>query len=793
MNDVVAMALVGAVLVAGALITIGWRRRHLAGGRAFALMAVGGALWSGANAAQVVSDNHVIKHITVVVAYLGICLVSFFVWRCMTQVAGPSRLTSPVVIRLLAIPAFITVLLVITSDLQRLMFAELKIPDGPGPVTSEIGPWFIVHLVWAYGLIMGGVVAFARAVLRAPPHYRRLAILMIAAVALPLAANAFALGGIVDLQGHDPTPLALMLTAAAMGWGILRMRLIDAHLGLLPVARSVVVESMHDGVVVIDSTDRVLDMNPAAADLLGTKIDGAIGEPIAALMSGWRLDDDAPTLTWEFPAGTPHVPLIIEATLGALDGGHEPGRLLMLRDVTVRRAAERTLAESAERHLHQSRHDPLTGLPNRVLLFDELRAALRALPPPRGSVALLILDLDGFKDLNDTFGHRAGDDVLRGVAPRLGQAAGSRATVARLAGDEFAILVADSDPDDAMAVAERIVAIFRVPFVVDETEVTLGGSVGIALAPQHGTDADGLVHAADVAMYHAKRTVGRAVVYTSDADVRRPDRLILRQELRRALIGREIGLHYQPQATPDGVVVGVEALARWHHPTRGLLQPSEFLSISEEGELMCELTDVVLDLALAHAARGNAADAGIRMAVNLSAQDLRDPRLASRITEALERNHQPATVLTLEVTENALVLARDAGRQLERIRTSGARISLDDFGTGFGPLASLRELAVDEIKIDRSFVGSIDCDDRAQALVGGLIRLGHDLGAMIVAEGVETQECADRLHEMGCDVLQGFLIGRPRPDVARGPALERPARVEDPLLPRATGLFSTST
>jgi diguanylate cyclase len=288
----------------------------------------------------------------------------------------------------------------------------------------------------------------------------------------------------------------------------------------------------------------------------------------------------------------------------------------------------------------------------------------------------------------------------------------------------------------------------------------------VALAPRHSEDADGLVHAADVAMYHAKRTASRATIYASDSDERRPDRLILRQELRRALVNGEIGVHYQPQVTPAGQMVGVEALVRWHHPARGLLEPADFLSISEEGDLMCELTDIVFELALAHAARWNAHESGVRVAVNLSAQDLRDPRLAQRVEVALELSGQPPEILTLEVTENALVLARDGARQLERIRAQGVRISLDDFGTGFGPLASLRQITVDELKIDRSFVSSIGDDPRAEALVGGLIRLGHDLGATIVAEGVETKACADRLGEMGCDYLQGYFIGRPRPDMA---------------------------
>jgi diguanylate cyclase (GGDEF)-like protein len=452
---------------------------------------------------------------------------------------------------------------------------------------------------------------------------------------------------------------------------------------------------------------------------------------------------------------------VLEATVNPI-GGRDPHSacVVMLRDVTERRQAARALEESDLQHRHQSRHDPLTGLANRTLLFERLRDALGG---NAGGSALLILDLDGFKDLNDTFGHRAGDEVLKELGARLARAAGADAMVARLAGDEFAVLLAGGDHEEAVTVAFRLRDALRVPFPVEGTEVGLGGSIGVAHSPAHGIEADDLVHAADVAMYHAKRNATGVAVYASSIDVRRPDRLILRQELRHAIGAGELEVHYQPQCARDGRLVGAEALVRWRHPARGLLMPHDFLQLAEESDLICEITDAVLAIALRDAARWDAPGAGLRVAVNISARDLRDPRLPGRVSRALAASGVAAGGLTLEVTENGLATALDASEHLVALRADGVRVSLDDFGTGFAPLATLREMPVDELKIDRSFVRGIDEAGRDAALVGGLIRLGHDLGLTVVAEGVETRQGADHLEALDCDVLQGYLVGRPRP------------------------------
>ncbi len=747
-SAIVAVGL-GAVLV---------RHRHEPGGTALVAMCGFVAMWACANALQINTTDYDLKRGTVSVAFACICGTVYCFWRAiMARVTWPWRVSQPVS-SLLAAPALVTVVLVSATQAPGPFFRTLDVPDGTGPVVGEPGPWFVMHMLWAYGLTIWALAGFAWLALQAPGRHRRLSLLMIVAVAAPLLANAVLATGAAPLDGHDPTPVAAILATLGLAWGVRRLRLLDVEGGLLPIARDMVVESMSEGVVVVDRTGRIVDINPAAEDLLGVAARTVVADPVARIVPSWPEDPDAEP-TWEFSSPGGSATRTVEARAGALEGrGRRGGTLVLLRDVTQQATARAELELSVAEHLHASQHDPLTGLPNRAMLFARVRDALDG----GGECTLLILDLDGFKGLNDTFGHRAGDGVLRELAVRLEHAADD-ALVARLAGDEFALVLPGPDRAAAEAAAGRLLSALRVPFTVGETAVALGASIGMAFGPAHGSDADDLVHAADVAMYHAKRTAGRWAVYHADLDARRPERLILRHELRRALDEHELTLHYQPQAGVDGQVLAVEALVRWKHPERGLLMPDAFLPVTEDTELICRLTDEVLDLALGDLARWRRVIPALRLAVNVSSLDLRDPALHDRVTEALARHEAPAGALTLEITENALMVARDGVTQLERLRTGGVRVSLDDFGTGVGPLTTLRELPVDELKIDRSFVAGMDHRAGDAALVGGLIRMGHELGLSVVAEGVETLAGVTALRGLGCDLLQGFLVGRPGP------------------------------
>ncbi len=746
-------------LVATGLGAVLMRRRREPGGLALAVMCGCVAVWAWANAVQINTADRDLKRLTVIVAFTCICGTVYSFWRAIIERAPWPWRVPAWASSLLAAPAVVTIALVSASEVPGPFFRELDIPAGTGPVVGEPGPWFLMHMFWAYGLGIWALAGFGWLAFQAPQTHRRQSVLMLAAVATPLVANAALATGAVPLQGHDPTPIAAVFATLGLAWGIHRLRVLDVEAGLLPIARDMVVESMTEGVVVVDRAGRVVDINPAAQALLGTAGRAAVAAPVRRLIPGWRGDPE-PDARWEFSSPEGPVDRTVEARAGALQGhGRRGGTLVLLRDVTDQIAARAALESSAAEHLHASRHDPLTGLPNRAMLFGRLREALAG----EAGCALLILDLDGFKGLNDTFGHRAGDRVLRELAVRLEHSVDPEALVARLAGDEFAVLMPGPDRDAATAAAGRLLSAFRVPFSVGGTEVALGASIGVAFGPDHGSDADDLVHAADVAMYHAKRTAGRWAVYHADLDARRPERLILRHELRRALEEHELTLHYQPQVSADGRVRAVEALVRWRHPGRGLLMPDAFLPVTEDTELICRLTDEVLDLALGDLARWRTLDPGLRLSVNVSSLDMRDPALHERVTTALARHAAPAGSLTLEITENALMIARDGASQLERLRAGGVRVSLDDFGTGLGPLTTLRELPVDELKIDRSFVAGMDDRARDAALVGGLIRMGHDLGLSVVAEGVETHAGVSALRGLGCDLLQGYLVGRPGP------------------------------
>ncbi len=759
-HEFAAALLAGAALAATGLVVLGVRRRALPGGAGLAAASGSLAVWAASVAVQTLSSSDPVKRATVVVTFAAICGLTLAFWWTASEAAGRER-TGRREWLVMASPVPVT-LLVTATGWGGLMFHELLIPDGQGPVDNVPGPWYVVHAIWAYAIILAALVVFTRAALRAPRRYRAQGVLMLTVVLLPLAANAASITRVVTFGGYDATPFALLVTVAGFAWGIRYLDLIDAQIGLLPVARDLVVEAMRDGVVVVDGRGRVLDLNPAAGAVLGAQPDRSVGRDAAELISGWSTGAVARG-RWEFGAVLDGAPSTVEVSVTPMDRADpRTPSVVMLRDVTERRVAETALAESARLHHHQSRHDPLTGLANRTLLFERLREAISRAAAGRGP-ALLILDLDGFKDLNDTFGHRAGDEALRELGGRLSQAAGDEAVVSRLAGDEFAVLLPDAPGESALTTAFRLLDAVQVAVPIEGTEIALSGSIGVASFPDHGADADDLVHAADVAMYHAKRNATGVAVYASSSDVRRPDRLLLRQDLRRAISAGELEVHYQPQCGVDGRLVGAEALVRWRHPVRGLLMPRDFLALAEESDLICELTDAVLAVALRDAARWDAAGTGLRVSVNISSRDLRDPNLPERVHRALAAWGVSATALTLEVTENGLATARDAVPHLDALRGDGVRVSLDDFGTGFAPLATLREMPVDELKIDRSFVRGIADGERDAALVGGLIRLGHDLGLTVVAEGVETQDGADRLSALSCDVLQGYLVGRPRP------------------------------
>jgi diguanylate cyclase (GGDEF)-like protein len=442
------------------------------------------------------------------------------------------------------------------------------------------------------------------------------------------------------------------------------------------------------------------------------------------------------------------------------------GLLLVGLFVSVLSHVRRDLDQQRRRAMHDSLHDALTGLPNRMLLSQGLEAALLAGRASGSATGLLLIDVDRFREVNDTLGHHNGDQLLVQIGARLSAVLREVDTVGRLGGDEFAVLLPTVEGvDTALAVAERLRSALDQPFQVEGIDLDVEASIGVVVSGEHGDDPNTLLQRADVAMYMAKEQHSGVCAYDPGLDGNSPQRLALLGQLRRGLDRYELVLHYQPKVSlTTGEVCGAEALVRWQHPERGLVPPDEFIPLAEHTGLIFALTRYVLDAALGQARAW--ADAGHRMpvAVNLSARNLLDERLTEEVIGLLDRHGLPAEMLELEVTESAIVTDPvRATRLLTRLHELGIRIAIDDFGAGYTSLAQLKALPVTDLKVDRSFVATMDGDRSNAMIVQSVVDLGHNLGLTAVAEGVETEESLAMLAGCGCDVAQGYYFSRPLP------------------------------
>ena len=409
---------------------------------------------------------------------------------------------------------------------------------------------------------------------------------------------------------------------------------------------------------------------------------------------------------------------------------------------------------------HQALHDSLTNLPNRLMLHERAKQVLA----DGNSVALLLLDIDNFKEINDTFGHRIGDALLGQVGPRLRNNLQADDLIARLGGDEFAILLPNADAGRAMKVADTLLRVER-PFVIDGHPFEMTASIGIAVFPQHGSTAETLLRRADVAMYVAKRSGNSYALYRPEDDPYDASRLVLQADLRRAIAQREIILYYQPQVSiATGAVTGLEALARWRHAERGWIPPGEFIPVAERMGLIKPLTACLVELAARQLVDWQECGIAIPIAVNVSMRNLLDPRFPTTLKDIVAISGVEARSIKLEITESALMT--EPGRVVEsmsELRALGFGFSIDDFGTGYSSLAYLQRLPVEEIKIDRSFVGELSTNSGSEAIVRATIELAAGLGLDVVAEGVEDETTWQSLRRLGCSTAQGYFLSRPMP------------------------------
>jgi diguanylate cyclase (GGDEF)-like protein/PAS domain S-box-containing protein len=529
------------------------------------------------------------------------------------------------------------------------------------------------------------------------------------------------------------------------------------------------------GILYLDADGIIKEVNPALEQLLGVGVRTLEGRSFAEHL----LADDAQRLQAALAAlGSDALDLEVRCLsqngllrwchLRAVpDRDREAGLrgvVAMIEDITAQKHAEEELVRQAELNQHMALHDPLTGLPNRVLFSERIEQAIRHARRNGDQLAVLLMDLDRFKEVNDSLGHPAGDELLIAVAERVRGAIRDSDTLARLGGDEFGLLLPElHSPADIEPVLARIRSALEQPITVHTLPLAVEASIGVAVWPAHGENAQVLIQHADVAMYEAKRESSGARFYDPDSHEYDIGRLTLVGELRRAMERSELVLHYQPKAVLANCEVrSVEALVRWQHPERGLIYPDAFIPIAQETSLIGPLTLHVLNLALRQARSWQEIGLELAVAVNLSVRNLLDRDFPRRLEAILERCEVESRLLELEVTESAMLAnPKRAKLVLGELSALGVRLSIDDFGTGYSSLSYLRELPIDEIKIDRSFVMRMEEEGADVAIVRSTIDLGRNLGLDVVAEGVETQEIWDHLLELGCQTAQGYFLSRP--------------------------------
>jgi diguanylate cyclase (GGDEF)-like protein/PAS domain S-box-containing protein len=562
--------------------------------------------------------------------------------------------------------------------------------------------------------------------------------------------------------------------------------------GLIAATRR---QTAHFRSLVTSSTDLVLVfgeggcryVSQSVANMLGRPEEDLLGEQFVRFVH----PDDVSSMCAAHAHGEPHEIVFrlmnefgewrhLEAHVTDLRADRQiRGTVLNARDITERVILERELTR-------QAFHDGLTGLPNRALFRDRLDQALARSERSQDPLAVLLLDLDGFKQVNDSLGHDLGDRLLEEVAGRFGDIIRPADTLARFGGDEFALLLEGTHEAQAVAAAKRLLRRLSEPVSIAGHELALGASIGVATHPGGSARSDDLIRHADLAMYAAKEAGrGRHEVFRYDMARELGELLGLEHELRLALQRGEFSLHYQPEIALDtAAIVGVEALLRWHSPTRGSVPPNDFIPTAETTGLIVPLGEFVLYEACTQTAqwlRDSALPEDFVTWVNLSGRQLSAGGVSALVRQVLERAGLPPRYLGLEVTETTLVEAGLSGEraraQLEDLHDLGVRIAIDDFGTGFSSLGQLRSFPVDMIKVDRSFVQGVEHDAKDAAITANLVSLAHALGLLAVAEGIESDGQLTSLRELGCDLAQGFLFARPAPSDEIGRLLAESTKV----------------
>jgi diguanylate cyclase (GGDEF)-like protein/PAS domain S-box-containing protein len=650
---------------------------------------------------------------------------------------------------------------------------------------AAIGVW--IHTYYCYSNTIIGLVILLTYAIHSPRLYRRQSFLIFTGSIISFAVNLTVIYAKLEPAYFDTTSVTMLMTLMVFYWGIFRM----PRSGIQPFARDLVIENINDVVILLDSSNQIIDANPAAKQWIcrflgkSTPIQRVMNLPEAdrkrllEIMPGPR----SPTAQGENAA---QPPLLTVPTDGQTfyyrvsetpiqdDQNEQIGRLLMLHDVTQMQEAmnhmkflnEELLASREALHT-LAYYDPLTGIPNRTRFYTCLEQSIARTLETGRPMALLFMDLDGFKVINDSLGHTFGDRLLKDVAQRLQTCLGGAESVSRFGGDEFTAILEGASIEDARRVAETIIASLLQPFSILEQEMTLGISIGIAFAPQDGTSVEGLVRRADAAMYDAKAAGRRRYSFSSDAIERRNQNLFeMHVRLRKALEQDELRLFLQPQvAYRDGhfQIVGAEALLRWETAAGTFVSPNEFIPYAENNGLIHPIGKWILYEIFRINQRLQANQIFIQLSINLSTKQFENNTFVATVKEIYQANQPQQIRLVFEITESFLLQNIDSAiDSLLEIKSLGIGLALDDFGTGFSSLSYLARLPIDYLKIDQSFIREFT-DQNQNNLTADIIRMAKTLKLKTVAEGVETPEQMQKLVAEGCDKLQGYFFSKPLP------------------------------